>query len=167
MPAGFNPETIRKMKHLLIVSAVAVTLLLPAAGAPPETKAGDTKEKPAAAKAPVARADYSGRYERAGEGKSVFILHVRQVADKAVLDFSASHIDGSGAAPDGHATASLDEKGCLVGTFEDSLGNKGTVSMTKARNGVSLTLKPETVAEPRAVKFYGVISLRRTIERDR
>jgi hypothetical protein len=162
------------MKHLITSCAAAAVLLLPAVGAPAETPAGESKpaeSKPqpavAKAKAPAPRIDYSGRYERASDGKAVFILHVRQVADNAVLDFSASRTDGSGAAPDGHAKATLDEKGNLVGTFEDSFGNKGTVTMTKARAGVSLTVKPETVADSRAVAFYGVISLKRTIDRNR
>ena len=156
-----NPKTIHKMKRLLTVCTLAAALLLPAAAAPKETK-----EKPAAEKAPAAPTDFTGRYERSGDGKTVFILHVRQSGFKAELEFSASRADGSGAAPDGHGTASLDEKGGLAGTFEDSFGNKGTVTMTKVRGSYQLTLKPETVADPRAVKFYGPIALKRTVDRE-
>lgn len=149
------------MKQLLTVCTLAAALLLPAAAAPKETK-----EKPVVEQAPAPRTDFTGRYERAGDGKSVFILHVRQNAGKAALDFSASRADGTGAAPDGHGSANLDEKGSLAGMFEDSFGNKGTVVMTKGRGGYQITLKPETVADARAVKFYGVIWLRRTVDRE-
>ena len=149
------------MPHLLTICALTAALLLPAAAAPKEAK-----EKPAAEKAPAAPADFTGRYERSGDGKTVFILHVRQKAGKAELEFSASRADGSGAAPEGHGSASLDEKGALAGTFEDSLGNKGTVAMTKVRGSYQITLKPETVADPRAVKFYGVLPLKRTVDRE-
>ena len=149
------------MKQLVTLCTFAAALLLPAAAAPKEAK-----EKPVAEKAPAAPTDFTGRYERSGDGRAVFILHVRQKAGKAALEFSASRADGSGAAPEGHGSASLDEKGSLAGTFEDSFGNKGTAVMTKGRGGYRITLKPETVADSRAVKFYGVISLRRTVDRE-
>ena len=149
------------MKQLFTVCAVATALLLPAAGAPKEAKG-----QPATEKTPAARTDFTGRYERSGDGKTVYILHVRQSAAKAELEFSASRADGAGAAPEGHGSASLDEKGSLAGTFEDSFGNKGTVAMTKVRGSYQITIKPETVADSRAVKFYGVISLKRTVDRE-
>ena len=80
--------------------------------------------------------------------------------------FSASKADGTGAAPDGTGSGNLNEKNELAFTFEDSLGNKGTAVLAKLKAGFQLTMKAETMADPRAAKFYGVIALKRTVDRE-
>jgi len=147
------------MKRLLLL-ALAAALVLPAVAAPKKDAA-----KLAAAKTPAAPNDFTGRYERAGDGKSVFILHVRQTGPNAEIEFSASRADGTGAAPEGNGTGALNEKGELACDFEDSFGNKGTAVLGKVRGSFQLTVTPVTVVDPRAVKFYGVIGLRRTPDR--
>ena len=149
------------MKRLLTLLALTAALALPVAAAPKKPAT-----KPAAEKAPPAAPDFTGRYERAGDAKSVFILHVRQTGDSAEIEFSASKADGTGAAPDGTGSGSLNEKNELAFTFEDSLGNKGTAVLVKIKGSFQLTMKPETVTDPRAVKFYGVIALQRTVDRE-
>ncbi|MCE9610008.1 MAG: hypothetical protein K8R23_07340 [Chthoniobacter sp.] len=147
------------MKRLLLL-VLAATLVLPAVAAPKKDAASNP-----AAKAPATPKDFSGRYERSGDGKSVFILHVRQTGANAEIEFSASRADGTGAAPEGNGTGALNEKGELACDFEDSFGNKGTAVLRTSRGNFQLSLTAVKVAEPRAVKFYGDISLRRTPDR--
>ncbi len=146
------------MKRLLIL--LALTLALPAVAAPKKPAT------PPAEKAPQPAPDFTGRYERARDGKSIFILHVRQAGASAEIEFSASKADGSGAAPDGTGTGNLNDKNELEFTFEDSVGNKGTGVLKKTGQSLQLTMKAETVNDPRAVKLYGVIALKRTADRE-
>ncbi len=150
------------MKRIITLLALAATLALPAGAAPKKpAKPAEEKAKPAAEKP-----DFTGRYERTGDAKTVFILHVRQTGDSAELEFSAGNADGSGAAPDGNGSGTMSEKGELDFTFEDSFGNKGTGTLKKTAAGVQVTMKPEKVTEPRAVKFYGIMTLKRTVDRE-
>lgn len=148
------------MKRLLTFLALTAILALPAGAAP--KKAAPAATEKAAQPAP----DFSGRYERAGDSKSVFILYVRQAGANADVEFSASKADGSGAAPDGTGTGRLNDKGELEFTFEDSFGNKGTGTLKKTGGSLQLNLKATTVNEARAVKLYGVIALKKTPARD-
>lgn len=148
------------MKRLLTLIALTATLALPAIAAPKKS------EKPAAEKAAQPAPDFTGNYERAGDSKAVFILHVRQAGNNAELEYSASKADGTGAAPDGNGSGSLNDKGALEFTFEDSFGNKGTGTLKKTGKSFQLDLKAVTINEPRAVKLYGVIALRKSVSRD-
>ena len=156
-----KPHIQPAMKQLITVLALIAAFALPAGAAPKKPAA-----KPDAEKAPAGPADLTGRYERAGDEKSIFILHIRQNGDRADMDFSASKADGTGAAPEGKGKGALNDKGELEFTFDDSFGNRGTAVMTKTKTGYQLSIKAETVTEPRAVKFYGVIALKRTVDRE-
>ena len=148
------------MKRLIALLALTATLALPAGAAPKKAAA------PATEKAAQPAPDFSGRYERAGDAKSVFILYVRQAGANADVEFSASKADGTGAAPDGTGTGSLNDKGELAFTFEDSSGNKGTGTLKKTGGSFQLSMKAEPVVEARAAKFYGVIALKKTPDRE-
>ncbi len=146
------------MKRLFLLLAFTATLALPTLAAP---------KKPAAATPAAEKAapDFTGRYETAAEKKTVFILHVRQNGNDAEVEFSASNADGSGAAPDGNGSGSLNKMGELAFIFEDSLGNKGEGILKKTGGTFQLTMKALGIVEPRAAKFYGVIVLKRGVDR--
>ncbi len=149
------------MKRLLAILILTAACTFSAAAAPKKPAT-----KPDAVKPPQGPTDFTGRYERVGDAKTVFLLHVRQTGERAEIDFSAGRADGSGAAPDGTGSGKLNEKDELAFTFQDSFGNKGTGLLAKTKTGFQLTLNAETVAEPRAVKFYGVIVLKRGPDRE-
>jgi len=150
------------MKRLLTLLALTAVLTLPVSAAP-KKPATPAAEKPGT---PKPAPDFTGRYERTGDAKTVFILHVRQTGDSADVEFSASRADGSGSSPDGNGSGSLNAQGELAFTFTDSFGNKGTGLLKMAGKSPQLTLKAETVTDPRAVKFYGLITLKRTVDRE-
>ena len=150
------------MKRLLTLLALTAVLTLSVSAAPKKSEAAAV-DKPAAEKTAP---DFTGRYERAGETKSVFILHVRQAGTTAEVEFSASKADGSGAAPDGTGVGALNDKGELEFNFEDSFGNKGIATLKKTGKSFQLSMKAETVNEARAVKLYGVIALKRMRDRE-
>jgi hypothetical protein len=150
------------MKRLLTLLALTAALVLPVAAAP-KKPAKPAAEKPAEEKVAP---DFTGHYERTGDAKTVFILIVRHTGASAEMEFSTSRADGTGAAPDGNGKGSLNDKGELEFAFDDSFGNKGTAVLKKTGASFQITIKPETVADPRAVKLYGVIALKKTPDRE-
>ena len=157
-----NPATTPKMKRLLTLLALTAALVLPAAAAP-KKPAKPAVEKPAEEKVAP---DFTGHYERTGDAKRIFILIVRHTGASAEMEFSAGRADGTGAAPDGSGKGNLNDKGELEFTFDDSFGNKGTAVFKKAGAAFQFIIKPETVADPRAVKLYGTMTLKRTADRE-
>jgi hypothetical protein len=157
------------MKEIAITLILTLALSLTATAAKKKPAAG-TPETPAAeapAKPAVPAPDYAGHYERVGEGKTVFVLNVRQTGERVDIEFSAGNADGTGAAPDGTGTGTVNDKGELVVKIEDSFGNKGTATLRKAGNAFQITVKIDTVTDQRAMKFYGVIPLKRVDRGDR
>ena len=150
------------MKHLLTLLILTAALALPVAAAP-KKPAKPAVEKPAEDKG---EPDFTGHYERTGDAKSVFILIIRHTGASAEMEFSAGRADGTGATPDGTGKGSLNDKGELEFTFDDSFGNKGTAVFKKAGAAFQLIIKAETVADPRAAKLYGTMTLKRTPDRE-
>ena len=150
------------MKRLLTLLTLTAALTLPLAAAP-KKPAKPAADKPAEEKVAP---DFTGHYERTGDAKSVFILIIRHTGASAEMEFSAGRADGTGAAPDGSGKGNLNEKGELEFTFDDSFGNKGTAVFKKAGAVFQLTVKAETVTDPRAVKLYGTMTLKRTADRE-
>ena len=113
--------------------------------------------------APAAPVDYTGHYELADtKSDSVFALDVTQTGAKATVSFSAAMVDGSaGAAPDGDGQGALDATGALTFTFKDSFDDAGTGTLTAGPHGYILQLDPTTVAEPRTLRFYGTVRLKK------
>jgi hypothetical protein len=124
--------------------------LLPALAAPALRAAADN-------------ADFTGHYELAGgNAEQSFSLDVTQTGSQVVISFSAAMADGSGAAPEGDGKGAVDKSGALVFTFKDSFDNEGIGTLTAKKNGYRLTLTMTKVAEPRALRFYGDVLLRKT-----
>jgi hypothetical protein len=86
--------------------------------------------------------------------RAVFQLSIEQSGNAIQVSFDAAWDDGHGAAPEaqGPATASGNK---LTFKFEDSFGNSGTGTMTRAGNDVLVTINPTHVADSRCLAFYG------------
>ena len=150
------------MQRLITLLALTAALALPAAAAP-KKPAKPAVEKPAAEKTVP---DFTGHYEQSADAKTVFILIIRHTGATAEMEFSAGRADGTGAAPDGNGKGTLNEKNEIEFTFDDSFGNKGTAVFRKAGAAYQLIMKADTVADPRAAKFYGTLALKRTADRE-
>lgn len=112
---------------------------------------------------PLTKSDLTGHYELAGANSDrSFSLDVTQTGMKADLSFSASMNDGSGAAPDGDGKGEVDSTGSLKFKFTDSFGNAGTGTLAASKGGYRLTMKMTTVVEPRPLRFYGDVLLKKT-----
>ena len=130
------------MKHLLVVLFLAVTFAVHAAD--PATDS------------------LTGHYELARKSKSPLSFDVLQKGKSATASFSAGNADGSGAAPDGDGAGSLNAKSELEFKWTDTFDNAGTGTLRRDGKLYHLSLKPTKVADPRAVAFYGEITLKRT-----
>ena len=150
------------MKRLLALLTLTAAFALPVAAAP-KKPAKPAEEKPAAEKVAP---DFTGHYEQSADAKTVFILIIRHNGATAEMEFSAGRADGTGAAPDGNGKGTLNDKGELEFTFDDSFGNKGTAVLKKAGAAFQFVMKTETVADARAAKFYGTLTLKRTADRE-
>jgi hypothetical protein len=87
-------------------------------------------------------------------GRAVFQLSIEQSGSAIKVSFDAAWNDGHGAAPAAEGPRSLSGN-TLNFKFEDSFGNKGTGTVTRAGNDVLVSINPTHVAEPRCVQFYG------------
>ncbi len=110
--------------------------------------------------------NFTGHYELANANSDrSFSLDVQQTVSKADFSFSAAMADGSGAAPNGDGTGKVDAKGVLIFTFKDSFDNEGSGTLTKTKSGYLLTLDAVKVQEPRPLRFYGEVHLRKTADK--
>ena len=150
------------MQRLITLLALTAALALPAAAAPKKPAKADAEKAAAEKVAP----DFTGHYEHSGDAKTVFILIIRHTGATAEMEFSAGRADGTGAAPDGSGKGALNDKNELEFTFADSFGNQGTAVFKKAGAAFQLVMKTETVADARAAKFYGTLTLKRTADRE-
>jgi hypothetical protein len=87
-------------------------------------------------------------------GRAVFQLSIEQSGSGMQVSFDAAHNDGHGAAPEGQGPAKLSGN-TLQFKFEDSFGNTGTGTITRAGDGVVVSMNTSHVAEPRCLAFYG------------
>ncbi len=116
-----------------------------------------------AARADAPKVDFTGHYELAdAKADRAFSLDVTQTGLKADLSFSAAMADGSGAAPDGDGSGQVDKTGVLHFTFTDSFENEGSGTLERDKNGFHLTLDATKVVEPRPLRFYGDVLLKKT-----
>jgi hypothetical protein len=105
---------------------------------------------------------FTGHYELTKSSKSAFSLDLEQKGITATASFSASHMDGSGAAPDGDCEGQLNAKGELTFKWTDSFENGGTAVLRREGKVYHFTMKATKVEDPRALVHYGDIILKRT-----
>jgi uncharacterized protein YecT (DUF1311 family) len=111
---------------------------------------------------PVPGGNYTGHYQRPDNPQGYdFGLEVFQTGNKAHVEFGATKTDGSGAAPVGEGEGQIDDAGVLTFTFEDSFSNKGTGTFALKKKGYWLDLDATQVEDPRCLRLYGEMILRR------
>jgi hypothetical protein len=116
-----------------------------------------------ALRANAGKAGLTGHYELAGKNEDrSFSLDVTQTGSQAVVSFSAAMADGSDAAPDGDGKGEMTASGALAFTFKDSFDNEGTGTLVAEKDGYHLTLNATKVSDPRPLRFYGGVLLRKT-----
>jgi len=106
-------------------------------------------------------ASYTGHFELAKRSKAPFALDVTQKGHTATTSFSAANEDGSGAAPDGDGDGALNAKGELEFKWTDTFDNAGTATLRRDGKLFHLSMKVSKAVDPRALKFYGEITLKR------
>ena len=87
-------------------------------------------------------------------GRAVFQLSIEQSGGVMQVSFDAAHNDAHGAAPEGQGPAKVSGN-TLQFKFEDSFGNRGTGTITRTADGVTVSMKTSHVADPRSLVFYG------------
>ena len=87
-------------------------------------------------------------------GRAVFQLSIEQSGGGMQVAFDAAHNDGHGAAPEGQGPAKVSGN-TLQFKFEDSFGNTGTGTITRAGNDIIVSINATKVREPRCLAFYG------------
>jgi hypothetical protein len=105
---------------------------------------------------------FTGHFEMAKQTKTVFSLDVLQKGKTATTSFSASNVDGSGAAPDGDGQGAVNDRGELEFKWTDTFDNAGTATLRRDGKAYHLSMKVTKAAEPRCLRFYGDITLKRT-----
>jgi hypothetical protein len=88
-------------------------------------------------------------------GKAVFQFSIEQQGKAMQVSFDAVYKDAHGAAPDGQGPATVNRKGALEFTFEDSFTNSGTGTITRAGDDIVVSFKTNHVADARCLAFYG------------
>jgi hypothetical protein len=105
-----------------------------------------------AADAPPWAGEY--RAEKFLNGQAIFQLTIDQSGNAMQVTFDAAYTDAHGAAPEGQGPAKVSGN-TLQFKFEDSFGNIGTGTITRAGDGIILSMKTSHVAEARCLAFYG------------
>jgi hypothetical protein len=99
---------------------------------------------------------WAGEYraEKFLNGRAVFQLTIDQSGSAMQVAFDAAFTDAHGAAPEGQGPAKVSGD-TLQFKFEDSFGNTGTGTITRAGEGIIVSMKTSHVADPRCLAFYG------------
>jgi len=104
-------------------------------------------------------ADSSGwageyRAEKFLNDRAVFQLSIEQSGGSMQVTFDGAYTDAHGAAPEGQGPAKVSGN-TLQFKFEDSFGNTGTGTITRASDGIIVSMKTTHVADARCLAFYG------------
>ena len=86
--------------------------------------------------------------------RAVFQLSIEQSGNAIQVSFDAAWDDAHGAAPEAQGPATVSGN-TLTFKFEDSFGNSGTATMTRAGNDILVTINPTHVVDSRCLAFYG------------
>jgi len=98
-------------------------------------------------------------------GRAVFQLSIEQSGSAMQVTFDGAYVDAHGAAPEGQGPAKVSGN-TLQFTFEDSFGNSGTGTITRAGNDIIASMKTSHVADARCLAFYGQnMHLKRVIKK--
>ena len=103
-----------------------------------------------------ANENWAGQYrdEKFLGGRAVFQLTIEQSGTAMQVSFDAAWVDGHGAAPEAEGPAKVSGN-TVTFTFKDTFENSGTGTITRAGDGILVTINPTHVVEPRCLAFYG------------
>jgi len=104
---------------------------------------------------------FTGHFELAKRTKAAFTLDVLQKGKTADTSFSAGNADGSVVAPDGDGDGAVNAKGELEFKWTDTFDNAGTATLRREGKLFHLSMKVSKAADPRALSFYGEVTLKR------
>jgi hypothetical protein len=88
-------------------------------------------------------------------GKAVFQMSIAGSGSNMQVSFDAVYNDGHGAAPEAEGSGKVTNKSTVEFKFEDSFKNAGTGTITRAGDGVIVSLTTTRVADSRCLPFYG------------
>jgi hypothetical protein len=99
---------------------------------------------------------WAGEYraEKFLNGQAIFQLTIDQSGSALQVTFDGAYTDAHGAAPEGQGPAKVSGN-TLQFKFEDSFGNAGTGTITRAGDGIIVSMKTSHVADARCLAFYG------------
>ena len=106
---------------------------------------------------PSAESNWAGEYadKKLLNGQAVFEMSIGQSGNVIQISFDAAYADAHGAAPDGDDQARISGKNRLEFKWEDSFHNSGTGLITRAGDGIVVSMKTMHVEEPPCLAFYG------------
>lgn len=87
-------------------------------------------------------------------GQAVFQMSLNQSGNTVSVWFSTGYNDGHGCGPDAEGKGKVTPKGTVEFTFRDSSNNAGAGTITRAGEGIAVSLKTTHVADPRCVQLY-------------
>jgi len=87
-------------------------------------------------------------------GRAVFQLSIEQSGNAMQVTFDGAYVDAHGAAPEGQGPAKIFGN-TLQFKFEDSFGNSGTGTITRAGDDIIVSMKTSHVVDARCLAFYG------------
>jgi hypothetical protein len=87
-------------------------------------------------------------------GQAVFQMSLNQSGNAVSVWFSTGYNDGHGCGPDAEGKGKVTPKGTVEFTFRDSSNNAGVGTITRAGEGIAVSLKTTHVADPRCVELY-------------
>lgn len=123
------------MKHrLLTVAMIALAITSAVAGTP----------------------NFAGEYsdKKFLNNQAVFQMSLEQSGNTVSVWFSAGYSDGHGSAPEAQGTGKVTSKQIVEFTFNDSDKNAGTGTITRAGDGIVVSLKPTRVSDTQCLAFY-------------
>ena len=107
--------------------------------------------------APSAEPNWVGEYADKNflRGQAAFQMAIEQSGNSIEVSFDAAYADAHGAAPDGDGQGKISGKNKIAFNWEDSFQNSGTGTITRAGDGIIVSMKTTHVVEPRCLVFYG------------
>jgi hypothetical protein len=109
-----------------------------------------------ASNSPSAEPNWTGEYADKNflNGQAVFEMSITQSGNTIQIAFDAAYNDAHGAAPDAEGQAKITGKNSLEFKWEDSFKNSGTGTITRAGDGITVSMKTTRVVDSRCLVFY-------------
>ena len=81
-------------------------------------------------------------------------MNLEQSGNAVSVSFSAGYNDGHGCAPEATGTGKVTAKGTVEFTFRDSSKNFGRGQITRADDGIVVSLKTTRISDTQCVELY-------------